>query len=98
MKNLGQILFIILLVAAIFVLFYNWTRKQVSSLAKRLFVVEQEIEIELENLRLTNELKAFLDRKIKLIFSGVKILLLHLTGYGLGFANSKRHYFDERNA
>lgn len=74
MKNIGQALFFILIIAIIFAIVYNWTKKQLSALAQRLIIVEQEIEIALENLRLTEELKAQLDRKVKLIFFGLKML------------------------
>lgn len=74
MKNLGQAIFFILIVAIIFVIIYDWTRKQLSELAVRLHIVEREIETALENLRLTQELKAQLDRKVKLIFFGLKMV------------------------
>ena len=81
MKNLGQILFIILIVAVVFAIIYNWTKKQLSALAHRLIIVEQEIETELENLKLTRAMKEYLDRKIKLLLLGIKVtfcLLLSL--------------------
>ncbi len=80
MKNVGQVLFIILIVAIIFAIVYNWTKKQLTTLAQRLIIVEQEIAIALENLRLTEEFKMQLDRRVKLIFFGLKMVCCLLLG------------------
>jgi hypothetical protein len=74
MKNLGQILFIVLIIVVVFAIIYSWTKKQLSALALRLIIVEQEIATALKNLRLTEELKSRLDRRVKLIFFGLKML------------------------
>lgn len=74
MKNLAQTLFILFIIAVIFAFVYNWTKKQLSTLAQRLIIVEREIEIALDNLQLTMVLRARLDRKVKLIFYALKML------------------------
>jgi hypothetical protein len=82
MKNFASTIAIILIIAVIIALVYNWTRKTMSCIAERLLIVEREIEMELENLKLAKALKEYLDRKIKAYLFTIKVtfcLLLSIT-------------------
>lgn len=82
MKNFGYVIAIIFLIAVVVALVYNWTRKQISTIAERLLIVEREIEMELENLKLARAVKEYLDRRIKFLLTVIKLtfcLLLSVT-------------------
>lgn len=73
MKNVEYVITVILIIAIVLAIICTWASRQISTLSHRLRVVEWEIEMQLQYLKSAKALKAYLDRRVRMLLTASKL-------------------------